>query len=245
MSCGNLQLWSCSTNTDTGCTNNDVTCSEHSRRMYCTCAVNCMLSRSVPHLADTGNCIQHMCIHTQCMMLYNITGKYSALTVPWPNWKYCHDISEEGLKKTTKYDSDVLGAWVYQPEASPCFAAHWRLSCVIWYWYCAPPTLPDKLALLCRPWPCAYFGSPLMTFEPSEGFSWNKLWTQRHGRQPLSSPTKGLEQLIVLGVQSVGCPECWVSRVPSNQMRNRPPAVQRSRWVFKTSKPDYFSAHFA
>jgi len=118
MSCGNPQLWSCSTNTDTGRTNNEVKCSEHSLRGYCTCAVNCMLSRSVPRLADTGNCIQHTCIHTQCMMLSSVTGQYSVLTVPWPNWKYCHDIFEESLNKTTKYESDYRTGFVSVPARS-------------------------------------------------------------------------------------------------------------------------------
>lgn len=141
------------------------------QRVLYPCTVNCMLSRSVPHLADTGNCVQHTCIHTQCMMLYSITGQYSVLTVPWSNCKYCHDIFEECLKKTTKYKSGYCtGCLMYEPEAPPCLSAHWRQSFVIWYWYCAPPTLPDKLALLCRPWPCAFFGSPLMTLNQVKDF---------------------------------------------------------------------------
>jgi hypothetical protein len=179
-----------------------------------------VLSRSVPYLADTGNRIQHTCRYTQCMMLCSVTGQYSVLTVPWPNWKYCHGIFEEGLKKTMKYESDYCTGCLSVPARSlTCIAARWRHSCVIWYWYCAPPTLPDKLALLCRPRPCAYFDSPLMTFEPSEGYSWNKLWTQRHGRQPLSSPTNSIEQLIVLGVWSAVEPDVQPATVgPKVQM---------------------------
>jgi hypothetical protein len=96
---------------------------------------------------------------------------------------------------------------------------------------CTSHTVPVKLALLCRSWPCAYFGSPLMTFEPSEGFSWNKFWTQRHDRQPKFADERPW------AAHSVGCPECRRNRYATGLW---PPSVQRSRWAFKTSKPGYF-----
>lgn len=51
-------------------------------------------------------------------MLYSVTGQYSVLTAPWPNWKYCHDIFEEGLKKTTKYESDYCTGCLSVPARS-------------------------------------------------------------------------------------------------------------------------------
>jgi hypothetical protein len=45
------------------------------------------------------------------MTLYIGTDQYSVVTVLWPNWKYGHDIFEEGLLKITKYES---GYWYWE-----------------------------------------------------------------------------------------------------------------------------------
>ena len=97
-------------------------------------------------------------------------------------WEYCQGIFEEGLNITTKYLSQTIDTGV--PErASGRFTV---FRCVITQHtdvtpvlsgcclYKACSALQHELALRFRPWPCGCFVSPLMTFEPHEGYSYHK-----------------------------------------------------------------------